>query len=197
MRICIDSEALKKNESNLKEVIVLLSTLNGYPIDEDYKSLLAKGLIATDYVDGKISGYRVTNKGSQFLDDIVADSDITSDEKSLETLASKLKEIFPKGKKDGTNLYWADGNALIVRRLKLFFKKYGEVFEHDQIITAAQKYIEGFNGNYKYMQILKYFIFKEKRGIGGDIEGESQLINYIENSGQEDSLKDDWTNTLV
>ena len=107
----------------------------------------------------------------------------------------KIK-INPKGKKDGTNYYWADGVALIMRRLKLFFKKYGNTYTDEQIIKAASKYVEGFNGNYTYMRLLKYFIFKEKVGAAGEVEGESELINYIENAGQEENLRNDWTSTL-
>ena len=46
------------------------------------------------------------------------------------------------------------------------------------------------------MKLLKYFIFKEKVGVGRDVEGESELINYIENADQTDNLKNDWTSTL-
>ena len=66
----------------------------------------------------------------------------------------------------------------------------------EQIVQAAEKYVQGFNGDYQYMKLLKYFILKEKVGAGGDVEGESDLINYIENAGQEDTLSNDWTSTL-
>ena len=46
------------------------------------------------------------------------------------------------------------------------------------------------------MRLLKYFIFKEKVGVGGEVEGDSELINYIENAGQEEDLKNDWATTL-
>jgi len=117
------------------------------------------------------------------------------DDDDINNLAKELKELFPKGKKDGTNYYWSDGIQLIVRRLRLFFKKYGNTYTNEQILQAADKYIKGFNGDYRYMKLLKYFIFKEKLGVGGDIEGESELINYIENNGQED-LNDNWVTTL-
>ena len=85
---------------------------------------------------------------------------------------------------------------MIVRRLKLFFKKYGNEFTDEQIVQAAEKYVQGFNGNYQYMRLLKYFIFKEKVGANGEVEGDSELISYIENADQTDSLKNDWTSTL-
>ena len=45
--------------------------------------------------------------------------------------------------------------------------------------------------------LLKYFILKEKIGAAGEVEGESELMNYIENYGQEENLRDDWTSTLL
>ena len=47
------------------------------------------------------------------------------------------------------------------------------------------------------MRLLKYFIFKEKVSVSGEVEGDSELISYIENSGQEEILKTDWTSTLM
>ena len=47
------------------------------------------------------------------------------------------------------------------------------------------------------MKLLKYFILKEQIGAGGDVEGDSQLITYIDNIGQEDTLKEDWGSTIV
>jgi hypothetical protein len=39
-------------------------------------------------------------------------------------------------------------------------------------------------------------LFKEKVGAAGEVEGESELISYIENAGQEEDLRNDWTSTL-
>ena len=128
---------------------------------------------------------------------MIVDSDKKSKpDERLTQLATRLKEVFPKGKKDGTNYYWADGVALIVRRLKLFFRKYGDTYTDEQIVKAAEKYVQGFNGNYTYMRLLKYFIFKEKVGAAGEVEGDSELISYIENAGQEENLRIDWTSTI-
>ena len=85
---------------------------------------------------------------------------------------------------------------MIVRRLKLFFKKYENTYTDEQIIQATEKYVQGFNGNYQYMRLLKYFIFREKVGAAGEVEGDSELISYIENAGQEEYLSNDWTSTL-
>lgn len=217
MSICISREGCTKNGIGVGEALLLLIILEKANIDEAQNNLIDKGYITAerDNLFNQI-GWRVTNKGKEMINSIIIDSDKKQEPESrLIDLAKRLKDIFPKGKKDGTNYYWAEGVALIVRRLKMFFKKYGESltetfndefksmseedfnkFIDDRIIQAATKYIEGFNGNYQYMKLLKYFIFKEKLGVAGEVEGESELINYMENAGQEDDLRNDWTSTL-
>lgn len=198
MTVCISKEGCQKNNISIGEVLLLLSIHNNVNLDIAQEELVKNGYITAnrDNLFQQV-GWRLTNKGSEIIDSVIVDSDKKSkpDEKLIQ-LAIRLKEIFPKGKKEGTNYYWADGVALIIRRLRLFFKKYGNDFTDEQIIQAAEKYVQGFNGNYQYMKLLKYFIFKEKVGVGGDVEGDSELINYIENAGQEENLKDDWTTIL-
>ena len=182
------------------EVITLIVAENNVDVETTLKSLINKGYISKSY-DPKTylpNGYFLTTPAKNVLNAIIADSitDTPLSDEDLVSIAIALKEVFPKGKKESTNLYWSEGTPLVVRRLKLFFKRYGTIYSPEEIIEAARKYVEGFNGHYRYMKLLKYFIFKEKKGEGGDIEGESELINYIDNAGQEEDLKDDWTSTL-
>lgn len=196
--ICLSKEGCQKNNISIGEVLLLLSIHNNVDLDLAQKELTKKGYITANMNDlFQQIGWRLTNKGAEIIDSVIIDSDKNQQpEDKLVQLATRLKEIFPKGKKDGTNYYWADGVALIVRRLKLFFKKYGDAYSDEQIIQATLKYVEGFNGNYTYMRLLKYFIFKEKIGAAGEVEGDSELISYIENADQTDNLKNDWTSTL-
>jgi hypothetical protein len=198
MMICLSKEGYQKNNISIGEVLLLLSIHNNVDLDLAQKELIKKGYITANMNDlFQQIGWRLTNKGAEIIDSVIIDSDKNQQpEDKLVQLATRLKEIFPKGKKDGTNYYWADGVALIVRRLKLFFKKYGDAYSDEQIIQATLKYVEGFNGNYTYMRLLKYFIFKEKIGAAGEVEGDSELISYIENADQTDNLKNDWTSTL-
>lgn len=196
--ISLNKKAAMQNGVTIDEVILLLSIHNRCNLDKAKDSLVKKGFITADWDElFQQTGWRLTKKGSEILDSVIIDSDKTQEsDDRLTQLASRLKELFPKGKKDGTNYYWAEGVALIVRRLKLFFRKYGDTYTDEQIIQAAEKYVQGFNGNYQYMRLLKYFIFKEKVGANGEVEGDSELISYIENSGQEEDLKNDWDTTL-
>ena len=196
--VCLNKKAAQQNGITIDEALLMLAIHNKADLERAEKALVQKGLITAERNDlFQQVGWRLTNKGTEVLDSVIMDSDKEQEPQDrLIQLATRLKEIFPKGKKDGTNYYWADGVALIVRRLKLFFKKYGNKFTDEQIIQAAEKYVQGFNGNYQYMRLLKYFIFKEKVGANGEVEGDSELINYIENAGQEENLRDDWTSSL-
>lgn len=196
--VCLNKKAAQQNGITIDEALLMLVIHNKANLDMAERALVQKGFITAERDDlFQQTGWRLTNKGSQILDSVIMDSDKQQEPQDrLNLLAARLKEIFPKGKKDGTNYYWADGVALIVRRLKLFFKKYGNTFTDEQIIQATEKYVQGFNGNYQYMRLLKYFIFKEKIGAGGDVEGDSELISYIENAGQEENLRNDWTSIL-
>ena len=76
-------------------------------------------------------------------------------------------------------------SCLIVKDLNNY-QKY-EIYTEEQIIKAAKKYVESFNGDYRYMKLLKYFIFKE------EIESStSDLLTYIENAEEESDLKNNW-----
>ena len=196
--VCLNKKAAQQNGITIDEALLMLVIHNKANLEGAERALIQKGLITAERNDlFQQVGWRLTNKGTEVLDSVIMDSDKEQEPQDrLIQLATKLKEIFPKGKKDGTNYYWADGVALIVRRLKLFFKKYGNKFTDEQIIQAAEKYVQGFNGNYQYMRLLKYFIFKEKVGANGEVEGDSELISYIENAGQEEDLKNDWTSSL-
>ena len=196
--VCLNKKAAQQNGITIDEALLMLVILNKANLEGAERALIQKGLITAERNDlFQQVGWRLTNKGTEVLDSVIMDSDKEQEPQDrLIQLATKLKEIFPKGKKDGTNYYWADGVALIVRRLKLFFKKYGNKFTDEQIIQAAEKYVQGFNGNYQYMRLLKYFIFKEKVGANGEVEGDSELISYIENAGQEEDLRNDWTSSL-
>lgn len=192
--ISINKKVATLNNSSIDEVLLMLVLYNKCDLESAETHLIAKGLVTKDTNSNK---WALTKKGGDLIQAIIVDSDkIQEPELRLNMLACKLKNIFPKGKKEGTNYYWADGVAIIIRRLKLFFKKYGNDYTDDQITIAAEKYIKSFNGNYKYMKLLKYFIFKEKVGVNGEVEGDSDLVNYIENDTEENNLSNDWISEL-
>ena len=193
----INEDACKKYGITPSEAVLLcLYNIEDAPT-KCVENLINKGYVTTFNAKKE---FAVTKEGEAKITSILLESDPSVSKSCIDyfELAKKLKEIFPKGKKAGTNLYWTDGIPLIVKRLKLFIKKYDyeNSITQDQIIAAAQKYVDSFKGDYTFMQLLKYFISKNAVK-GGEVEEQSQLLSYIENANQDSEeeasqLKIDW-----
>lgn len=192
----IDTSCIPPDIS-VSQYFLMLSLMEEPDTIERATDLWEKGYITPlyDRETYVLRGFTLTAESREKTVEILSNS-LTKESKDYKTLATKLKEVFPSGKKDGTSNYWAEGTTLIERRLKQFEKKYG-LFSDEAILNAARKYVEGFNGNYRYMRTLRYFIFREERGAAGDVESKSDLLTYLENAGEEDNLKNDWTSTVV
>jgi hypothetical protein len=128
---------------------------------------------------------------------MASSSNVASEERCVK-LAEQLREIFPAGKKPGYAYTWRDSVSCITDRLKKFFMKYGD-YPDDRIIQVTKDYVASFNGNYTYMQLLKYFIWKNKttgeqvvRGrVVGEVEKQSQLAAWLEDTPDK-SVNVDW-----
>lgn len=192
MKLIIDSDACLNNGTCIGEVLLLYEYALKISPESMKQSLIDKGYITNA---GDLFGrYTATDKAVKLLDNVLADSSVDDDTKITE-LATKLKELYPKGKKEGTNQFWADGVSIIVKRLKIFYKKYG-FYDNDIIIKATEDYIKSFNGDYRFMKTLKYFLWSEKVNKVGEVEPTSDLLTYIENAGEIDELSNDWLNDL-
>lgn len=196
MDININEEVCKKYGLDVSEVlaVLLIKTCNDIP--KLFSILEKKEIIVRDL----LQGYMVTQRWDDVVSSILLDSDVKKPSLDrLEKLANQLMEVFPKQKKLGTCHYFRGNKKDIILRLKKFFKLYGK-YTDEQIITAAKKYVESFNGDYSYMRILKYFIWKDEVKINSEgdryVDEVSDLANWIENAGQEEDLRSDWTSSL-
>ena len=192
MKLIIDSDACLNNGTCIGEVLLLYEYALKISPESMKQSLIDKVYITS--AGNLFDRYTATDKAVKLLDNVLADSSVDDDTKITE-LATKLKELYPKGKKEGTNQFWADGVSIIVKRLKIFYKKYG-FYDNDTIIKATENYIKSFNGDYRFMKTLKYFLWSEKVNKAGEVEPTSDLLTYIENAGEIDELSDDWLNEL-
>lgn len=174
----IIEKTLINSDLSLNEFFFLCSSY--YPLSEDQiKELKVRWKIPLNSRDFTI--YREPHtKLKTLLDRKILETSY----KDTLSLANTLKEIFPKGKKEGTSLYWTEGATLIDKRLRAFFKKYGE-YSKEEIIDATKRYVESFHGDYSYMRTLKYFIFKDIRGAE-EIENSSDLLTWIENKNDKE-----------
>lgn len=198
MNYVINEDICKKKGMDLPSLLAVLLVKTGVNITELFNDLVNKEVLVKDMFS---EGFLVTQRWDSTCSDILlsADTSIPSDERLL-PLVDTLMSIFPSGKKEGTSLYWKGNRKDNKERLQKFFKLYGNKYSDEQIIHAAKKYVESFNGQYTYMRALKYFIWKDEKKMGNDgikyIEEVSDLASYIENAGQEDDLKRDWTSTI-
>ena len=198
MNYVINEDICKKKGMDLPSLLAVLLVKTGVNIPELFNDLVNRKVLVKDMFS---EGFLVTQRWDSVCVDILlsADKDVPSDERLL-PLAEALMAIFPKGKKDGTTIYWKGNKKDNKERLQKFFKLYGNKYSDEQILQAARKYVESFNGQYTYMRALKYFIWKDEKKIDSEgnryIEEVSDLASYIENAGQEENLRNDWTSTL-
>lgn len=197
MTISINDSVCSKYGLKEEELLTLLLIKSGVHIPTILEDLEKSKKIVRDV----FGNYLITQRWNDVADSVILDSDknVKSDS-YLEELALKLATIFPKEKKAGTCHYFRGNKKDNILKLKKFFKLYGNTYTEEQILTAAKNYVDSFNGNYQYMRILKYFIWKDEIKINADgkkfVEETSDLASWIENAGQEECLSNDWTSTL-
>ena len=197
MTVNINEEICNKYDLDISEIFAILLIKTGKDIPKLFQSLEEKEMIVKDM----FGGYLVTQKWDDTTASVLLDSDRNHQSpERLESLAIKLMEQFPKEKKSGTCHYFRGNKKDTILRLKKFFKLYGK-YTDEQIVEAAKRYVSSFNGNYSYMRILKYFIWKDEVKIDSEgkkyVDEVSDLANWIENSSQETSLGNDWNTELV
>lgn len=199
MKYVIDEYICTKENLSMPEVITMMLIKMNVNISEIINNLEDKEIIIKDIYNN----YFLTQRWNDVLSSVLLDSEVSNVELrdiELEELAKELMAIFPKGKKEGTNVYWKGNLKDTKLRLKKFFKLYGDKFSKEQIINAAKRYVDSFNGNYSFMRVLKYFIWKDIKRVDvegkGYIEETSELATLIENEGQE-NVNNDWTTNLV
>ena len=192
MKIVIDEKICKKHHLSVTEVLVSLGIRSSEDVNETLNELEEKQVLV--YKD---NNYMVTQPWSDILDEILCDSCSGEDnEERLIELAKKMRECFPEGKMPGTAYYYRCNVREIVLKLKKFFLQYGN-YSDDKIIDATKRFIEAYNGNYRYLPLIKYFISKNKTVTDEDgtshIQEVSELASYLENKETETkATSDDW-----
>lgn len=197
MRWSIDEKVLAENNLTLNEYLFLLFNARGGDVHECITSLVSKGWGGEDLFDD--TKVVLSDKARENALNILVDSDKLVEDKQddFEALAEKLKEIFPEGRKAGTTYSWRGSTAEVARKLKNLVVKYGCRFTHEEAIEATKAYVASFNGDYKYMKLLKYFLLKTPRNNNGDVEIESDFMAYLENKGAAEEHNGNWAVDLA
>lgn len=198
-KLCFDAKECEKSKVPVDTALYVASLYLGKLITAStFQDVCARGLVEFDGFDLKRQpiNARLTPSGVELIESIFLNSEFGvpgSDEDRYDKLAKKMQELFPEGKKPGTKLMWRDSQAIIAKKLKAVVKKYGAKFTDEQALEATKRYVESFNGDYQFMQVLKYFISKRNQLTG---EETSQFLSYLENAGQEDVNNDSWRDSV-
>ena len=116
-----------------------------------------------------------------------------SSQSFMEELATKLRDLWPAGEKDG-KYPWRDSVSNLVKRLEFLWKERNlkDKYTIDDCLIAARRYLAQFENNVKYMQILKYFIFKQNKLVAKDGK-----VTYTYKSTFSDLLEDDANRAML
>ena len=197
MKLTIDQTILDKNNLTIEEFLVLFLSAREVDIGVISQSLVAKGLADKDlFSSGKLV---ISDKVKDLISTISIESDKNVIDKDSEftELATELREIYPAGRKDGTTYMWRGTTAEVAKKLKTLVVKYGYTINREDVLKATKEYVNSFNGNYRYMQLLKYFILKSVKDADGNVDIKSELMSLIENSDQIDAQRDDWVSNMI
>lgn len=193
MKIEVSDEICKKYNLSITEALVLIGLK--YSSQEVFQKLNKERFLLDlgSSIFNEETKYKLSRKANEALSCILAESTdaVAKRTTNIEELADKLRDIYPNGKIFNTNYYYRCNRQDIINKLKTFFKIYGTKYTDEQIINATQKYVNSFNGNYAYLKLLKYFIWKDERLKGESVQ--SLLADFIENESAEDTTNTDWT----
>lgn len=197
MKLTIDQTILDKHNISIGEFMLLYLSANSIDIKECIESIIKKNLADRNLFSE--NSIVVSDKVKDLITTIIIDSDknvIDKDSEFLE-LANEMRELYPKGKKEGTTYLWRGTTAEVAKKLKTLVVKYGYSFSKEQVLKATKEYVNSFNGNYKRMRLLKYFVLKSEKDADDNINIISELMSLIENEGQISEQREDWEATLV
>lgn len=197
MKWVINSKVLEQYDLDIDEFTLLLFLARGKDIHKYINSLLAKGWIERNIFNPDQIVVSLDRK--ETVQSILLDSDelVNSKQDDFIALANELKEIFPEGRKAGTTYSWRGSTAEIAKKLKNLVVKYGCTFTREEAIEATKAYVASFNGDYKYMKLLKYFLLKTPKNNNGDVEVESDFMAYLENKEAAEEHNNNWTVDLA
>lgn len=192
MKVIIDENACVKKQLTMQEVMLALCIRKGN-WEEALQNMVNRGILLQ--VEGK---YLIAKQWSDAVDEIISSSSNSQSDERLLELAVKMRECFPEGKMPGTPYYYRCNNSEVIKKMKKFFLQYGN-YSDEEIIDACKRFVASFNGNYRYLPLVKYFIYKMKdeKDEEGNVHKveHSPLADYLENREQNDAVSttsDDW-----
>ena len=191
MKITIDEKVCLKHKMTVPEVLMALALRSCE--ENTIENMLNREILVVKEEGLFEDAYRVTQRWSDVLDEIIAESGgCTKSEEELKELAKKMIDAYPHGamidRRTGkpTTYFFQCNNYEVRAKLKSFYARYGE-YPDEEILDAEKRYVARWNGNYQQMGFrqLKYFIFKKDKDTG---EISSPLLDFLENKESEEDV---------
>lgn len=155
------------------------------------KYLKDKGMLKESYVKDIL----------QQVDSLDTDYKIVEAPKDFwHELAEALRPLWPPGDKDG-KWAWRDSVNDLSRRLETLWsvRNLGE-YSIDTCVEVARQYLSRYETNAKYMQVLKYFVLKQKKIVlpDGKVKyiNQSVFADMLENATDDVRNQAEWNELL-
>lgn len=198
MKIIIDTDVCKKKDYDVGTILYLASLLSSCPITlHTFENARQKGLLKFEEMYDRNKPFpeaiTLSKTGEYILNSVISASSSKKGTEAYYELANRMRALYPDGNKPGYPYKWRDSTEGIAERLQSFFAKYPQCakYSDDEIVEATKSYVNSFNGDYKYMQLLKYFIWKNKT-TGGELERQAQLAAWLQDKQEEKQINHDW-----
>ena len=181
MKITINTDILKKYELSLGDFLVLLLGYQGTSYLKCYSNLQHKGLVEPNIFEEM--AIVLSDNTKNLVAKILMESDDRAVKSGIDfsKLAVSLMHCYPKGNKPGTTYDWRGKEEEIAQKLRTLVVKYDFQFTEEEAIAAVREYVASFK-DYKYMQLLKYFILKTTDDGQGHKVIDSLFMTIIENN---------------
>lgn len=185
MTIEINEDILRRYKLSISQYLILWAFMKSTDIAADFQNLVERKIIQKEDKEFCIAPEEASVVENIYLKSITKDS---KGEDYYTDLAVALKNVYPKGRKPGTNTMWRGNTVEIVKKLKTLESVYHFTFTFDQAVEATRKYVESFNGNYDKMRVLKYFLLKTVSEPDEDGKLKSTVVSdfmtFVENEDQ-------------
>lgn len=176
MKFTIDTEEIKKQNIPLELVFYLLPLYcRCYNTDTGKQMAETENLVTQTF-----KGDVINNNGLRMIQDLIIRSakPQTRPDSEYEDIAKALIDIYPKGLKHASGVYWTGSVPYIIQKLKILEYKANIHIDKDKAVKATKEYISSFS-DYNFMQILPYFILKSHRNNDGN-PWTSNLLSAME-----------------
>ena len=181
MKITINTEVLQKENLTLHEFLVMLMGYYGADYMQCFEKLVSAGIIEPNLFNRM--DIILSDNTKNLIAKILTESDdrIFNSGIDFEALAKKLQSFYPEGIKSGTTYSWRGKTDEIAQKLRTLVMKFDFSFTEEEAVNAIEEYVSSFK-DYKYMQLLKYFILRTTDDGQGHREIDSLFMTIIENN---------------